>query len=310
MNHNLHKETNDFQQYLPAGIPSFRIGKFKENWNKATNGKGNLMLFAGDQKVEHMNADFLGEGIAPDDANPRHLFDIASQAQIGVFATQMGLISRYGRQYPKIPYLVKLNSKTNLVPFAQQDPLSKAWFDVEEVVSFAKVSKLNIVAVGYTLYLGSDFEAQMLQEAARIVHEAHVFGLLAVLWIYPKGKVIKDEHDVKMIAGAAGVGACLGADFVKIKVPYENGVFSPDLLKEVVNAAGNTGVLCEGGAKTNEQDFLTELFSQIHESGTRGSGTGRNIHQRALKEAIKMANAIFAVTVENKTVEEAMAFLN
>ena len=48
-----------------------------------------LCFFAGDQKVEHMNDDFYGDGIAPDDANPEHMFEIASRASIGVFATQL-----------------------------------------------------------------------------------------------------------------------------------------------------------------------------------------------------------------------------
>jgi fructose-bisphosphate aldolase/6-deoxy-5-ketofructose 1-phosphate synthase len=74
-----------------------------------TKGSGRLMLFAGDQKVEHLNNDFYGEGIHPDDADPEHLFRIAAEAKIGVFATQLGLIARYGMDYPHVPYLVKLN---------------------------------------------------------------------------------------------------------------------------------------------------------------------------------------------------------
>lgn len=45
------------------------------------------MLMAGEQKVEHLKEDFYGSGIALEDANPEHLFRIASQARIGVFAT-------------------------------------------------------------------------------------------------------------------------------------------------------------------------------------------------------------------------------
>jgi len=73
------------------------------------------MLFAGDQKVEHLNDDFYGEEVPEGDADPEHLFKIASQAKIGVFATQLGLIARYGMDYKNVPYLVKVNSKTNLV---------------------------------------------------------------------------------------------------------------------------------------------------------------------------------------------------
>lgn len=296
-------------KYLPADVPAKKEKEFLKNFKKATGGSGRLMLFAGDQKVEHLNNDFYGKGIPKEDNDPEHLFKIASKAKIGIFATQFGLISRYARDYKDIPYLVKLNSKTNLIPYSDKDPYSKQWLGVEEIVKFKKESKLKILGVGYTVYLGSEYEHEMLKEAANIVHKAHQNGLIAVLWIYPKGNYVKDEHDAHLIAGAAGVGACLGADFIKLKVPYEKGKFKPELLKEVTTAAGRSGVLCEGGNKINEKEFLEELYAQIHTGKSRGNGTGRNIHQRELKEAIKMANAIYAITVENKTVREALKIL-
>ena len=292
--------------YLPADVPFDKEEVFLKNFEKATGGSGRLMLFAGDQKVEHLNNDFYGEDIPPEDNDPEHLFKIASQAKIGVFATQFGLISRYGRRYNEIPYLVKLNAKTNLIPYSQKDPYSQQWLEVEDIVRFHKSSGLNIRGVGYTVYLGSEHEHAMLREAARIVHEAHLNGMIAVLWIYPKGNFVDDEHNGHLIAGAAGVGAALGADFAKLKVPYSNGDFDSEALKEVTTAAGRTGVLCEGGDKRDREAFLRELHTQIHEGGSRGNGTGRNIHQRSLKEGIAMANAIYVITANNASVEEAM----
>jgi len=295
---------------IPADVPKTKVSQYKKNLKEATNGTNHLMLFAGDQKVEHLNNDFYAKDIPLEDNSPEHMFKIASSAKVGVFATQFGLISRYGRDYKNIPYLVKLNSKTNLVPYDKQDPYSKAWLSVGEVVAFAKTSELDIKGVGYTLYLGGAHEHEMLTQAASIVHEAHKNGLLAVLWIYPKGKFVKDEHDGHLIAGAAGVGAALGADFVKLKVPFDKkGKFDVEALKEVTMAAGRSGVLCEGGAKVDEKAFLTELHEQIHKGGSRGNGTGRNIHQREFKEAVKMANAIYAITSENATVKEALKLL-
>lgn len=294
------------EQYVPADVPLEKEETFVKNFESVTGGSGRLMLFAGDQKVEHLNNDFYGRGIPPEDNDPEHLFKIASAAKIGVFATQFGLIARYARRYRDVPYLVKLNAKTNLIPYEAKDPYSQQWLEVEDVIQFQKASGLNIAGVGYTVYLGSEHEHAMLREAARIVHEAHRHGMLAVLWIYPKGRFVSDEHDAHLIAGAAGVGAALGADFVKVKVPYREGVFVPELLQEATQAAGTTGVLCEGGSKTDEEAFLRELHAQIHIGGSRGNGTGRNLHQRPLKEAIAMANAIYAVTVENASVEDAL----
>jgi len=295
---------------IPADVPKNKKSLYKKNLKSVTNGTNRLMLFAGDQKVEHLNNDFYGKDIPLEDNSPEHMFQIASKAKIGVFATQFGLISRYGREYKNIPYLLKLNSKTNLVPYEEQDPYSQAWLSVADVVNFAKTSGLDIKGVGYTLYLGGEHEHAMLAQAAHIVHEAHKNGLLVVLWIYPKGKFIKNEHDGHLIAGAAGVGVALGADFVKLKVPFDiRGNFDSEALQEVTMAAGRSGILCEGGAKVDEKAFLTELYTQIHVSGSRGNGTGRNIHQRPLKEAIKMANAIFAITSQNASVKEALKLL-
>ncbi len=297
------------QNPIPADVPKEKIKIFQSNFNRATGGSGRLMLFAGDQKVEHMNSDFAGKNIPADDAHPLHLFQIAAKAKVGVFAVQLGLIIRYGKQFPDLPYLVKLNSKTNLVSVEQNDPVGKAWYTVEQVVNFSKQSKINIIGVGYTVYLGSEHEAEMLTEAAQIVHQAHLNGMLTVLWIYPKGKAISNEHDADLIAGAAGVANCLGADFVKLKIPFVKEKYHPDLLKKIVVAAGNTGVLCEGGAKEYPGKFLNDLHHQIHVQKTRGNGTGRNIHQNKLSDAVKMANAIYAITVENKSVKEALKMI-
>ena len=296
-------------KFLPADVPAENEGIFLENFEKSTGGSGRLMLFAGDQKVEHLNNDFYGPDIPAEDNDPEHLFKIASRAKIGVLATQFGLISRYARDYRDVPYLVKLNSKTNLVPYDAKDPYSQQWLEIEDIVRFKRSSGLDIRGVGYTVYLGGEHEHSMLREAVRIVHEAHLHGMLAVLWMYPKGPFVKDEHDAHLIAGAAGVAACLGADFAKVKVPYDQGTFKPELLKEATQAAGRTGVLCEGGSKTGEETFLKELYEQIHIGGSRGNGTGRNIHQRPLEEAVKMADAIYAITCEDKSVEEAMKIL-
>jgi DhnA family fructose-bisphosphate aldolase class Ia len=265
------------------------------------------MLFAGDQKVEHMNNDFYGEGIAEDDAEPEHLFKIANQGSIGVFATQIGLISTYAYDYPDVAYLVKLNSKTNLVKTDQMDPFSNQWLSIDEVVEFKKNNpKIKLVAVGYTIYLGSEHEKDMLEQAAKIAYEAHKNGLVVVLWIYPRGKAVADEKDPHLIAGACGVGACIGADFVKVNWPNKGGTDIPEAFKEAVSAGGRTKVVCAGGSSTDVKKFLQRLHDQIYISGAWGNATGRNIHQKPLKEAVAMCNAISAITLHGKTVDEAM----
>ena len=286
-------------------VPAEMRQRFRKNYVKITKGSGRLMLYAGDQKVEHLNDDFFGPGIAPQDNDPEHLFMIASKARIGVYATQMGLIARYGSDYPEVPYLVKLNSKTNLVKTSEADPNSTQWLDVQQVDDFREESGLKILGVGYTVYLGSDHEAEILHQAAQLVYEAHRLGYVTVLWMYPRGRAVKDEKDPHLIAGAAGVAAALGSDFAKVNYPEKPGFESSQVFKEAVQAAGRTKVVCAGGASLDVKSFLQRLHDQIHISGASGNATGRNIHQKPLDEAVRFCNAIYAITVEDASVEAA-----
>ncbi len=290
---------------IPLDVPEESRSKYKENFLKISKGSGRLMLFAGDQKVEHLNDDFFGQGIDAQDNDPEHLFRIAAKANVGVFATQLGLIARYGMDYSNVPYLVKLNSKTNLVKTSQAEPVSPQWIDIAQVAKFEEQSGLSILGVGYTIYLGSEREVEMLTEAAQMVFQAHQTGLVTVIWIYPRGKAVKEEKDPHLIAGAAGLAAALGSDFVKVNYPQKAGQDSAQIFREAVQAAGRTKVVCAGGESTDAQVFLQRLHDQIHISGASGNATGRNIHQRPLAEAVRLCNAIYAITVENASVDEA-----
>ncbi len=294
---------------VPLDVPAGMRDVYLANYNLITQGSGRLMLFAGDQKMEHLNDDFYGEGIPADDGDPEHLFRIASQGKVGVFAAQLGLITRYAMDYPEIPYLVKMNSKTHLVGVSQKDPVSHQLWSVGQLVDICAENDIKIAGIGYTIYLGSENEAEMLTEAASLINDAHFHGLVTVLWIYPRGKAVKDEKDPHLIAGAAGVAACLGSDFVKVNAPKKDGKSGAELLQEAVQAAGRTKVVCAGGSSTSEEKFLSELYDQIHVGGASGNATGRNIHQKPLAEAVKFCNVIYAITVENKSVEEALEIL-
>jgi fructose-bisphosphate aldolase/6-deoxy-5-ketofructose 1-phosphate synthase len=286
---------------IPLTVPPEHKAKYYKNFKLATKKTGKLMLFAGDQKIEHLNDDFYGKNAHSDDASPEHLFKIAKKAKIGVFAAQLGLIANYGKDYKTIPYLIKLNSKTNLIDTIQKDPQSKALNSVKQVVELQKETRLKIVGVGYTIYLGSEYEAEMLAEAAQIVHNAHRQGLIAVLWMYPRGKAVNNEKDSHLIAGATGTASSLGADFVKVIYPAKA---DKRKVQEIIKAAGRTGVIFSGGSSVTPKIFLKKLSQQIN-YGARGSATGRNIHQQSLEKAVRMANAITAISINNKTAIEA-----
>ncbi len=299
---------------VPADVPASARDAYIENYLKATRGTGRLMLFACDQKIEHMNDDFYGEGIAAEDADPEHLFRIGSQGVVGVLAGQRGLIAQYAPDYPDINYLVKMNSKTHLVKSSakdpakhQDDPYSAQLYDLQTVLDL-RDNGVNVVGIGYTIYLGSEYESNMLQEAGQLIADSHSVGLLVVLWIYPRGRAVPDEKDPHLIAGAAGVAVCLGADFVKVNPPKATeDKSSAELLKEASLASGRTGLVCAGGSTVAADVFLRQLWEQIHVGGARGNATGRNIHQRPLDEAVRLTKAISAITLGDWSVEDALA---
>lgn len=290
----LHRLTRH-QVHIPADVPAQSHSTYLSNFYLATKHTGRLFLHACDQKLEHLNDDFVGPGVAPDDADPEHLFRIAHEGTIGAMAAHYGLIAKYGRDYPHVPYIVKLNGKTNL---RRGEPFSHQLWSVAQAVDLERFGHLSVVGVGYTIYPGSEFEAEMLYQAAQIVADAHRVGYLAVFWMYPRGKAVRDELDSHLVAGAAGVGCSLGADFVKVNYPRARGKQAPKAaFREAIRAAGRTGVICAGGRQQGARAFLKLVHEQL-EAGARGAATGRNLHQRPLAEAARLTDALAAMVYE------------
>lgn len=294
---------------VPLSVPKRQRSAYLQNFRLATKGSGRLLLFAGDQKVEHLNDDFYGTGIAVEDASPEHLFQIAAKVPGAVLATDIGLLAHYGSDYRQLPFILKINGKSSLAGKADE-LYSGAWLAPEEVIRFKEQSGLKIVGLGYTIYLGSNQEAQMLKEAAAMIQAAHQAGLLAIIWMYPRNSKIKNEDDFHLIAGGAGVAACLGADFVKVKYPYKtaNTEKKSEAFQEVIKAAGKTRVICVGGSKQPAEDLLKHLIRQI-KNGASGLAIGRNLHQRSLKEAAALGQALTAVLHDDASYQEALRIL-
>jgi class I fructose-bisphosphate aldolase len=295
---------------VPADVPAAFRDTYIDSYLAATRGTGRLMLFACDQKIEHLNDDFFGEGIDISDAEPEHMFHIGSQGVVGILAGQRGLIAQYAPDYPDINYLVKMNSKTHLVKTSQDDPYSPQLYDIQVVADLVD-NGVNVVGVGYTIYLGSEYESTMMSEAGQLIADAHALGLVVVLWIYPRGKAVANEKDAHLIAGAAGTACCLGSDFVKVNPPKgDDAQTSAEKLVECSKSSGRTGLVCAGGSTVDATTFLTQLWEQIHVGGAVGNATGRNLHQRSLDEAVRLTKAISAITLGDYDVDRALAVFN
>ncbi len=267
---------------IPATVPPHKRDEFHNNYATLTKDTSKLLLFVADQKMQSLNEEFFGPDLPAGISDPEHIFKIASQSNVGGLSVHLGLMSRYGQQYSNINFVPKLDGKTNLTP---TDPYSQQIWSVADAVDVARNGNMKLCGVGYTVYVGSEYEREMLTEAATTIKEAHAHGLVTILWMYPRGHKVKNPYDPNIIAGVAGLGATLGADFVKITEPDTG----PHDLIYAVQAAGNTKVLVAGGPARSPEQMIKRVEAQLS-YGTAGAVIGRNIFQHPLKEAITIAN--------------------
>lgn len=296
-----------FTPFMPAAVPTSLSGLYRQRYMRITRNTNRLFLFAADQKIEHLNDDFSGTGIHADALDPEHIFRIAQAGFVGALATQLGLICSYAPEYGDIPYIAKLNGKTNLDAQSNRDPESQFLWSVADVENLTESSEFDICGVGCTVYLGGTYESRMLSQAAQMVQQAHRFGLVTIVWVYPRAAHLTETNTPSLLAGAAGIGAALGADFVKIHAPETKNIAK---LETAATAAGRTGVICSGGKKVDTLKLLTTIHAQVQTGHMRGCAIGRNIFQHSLPEAIALTHAINALVYENKSVEEAASFLS
>lgn len=279
-----------YSYVVPADVPAKIAEQFRHNYDIITKGTGRLLLFTGDHKIEHLDADFANDSLPPEVHEVEHLFRIAAHGAIGAFAIHPGLISRYGAQYPDIPYIAKLNAKTNLIPPTEHDPYSAPLATLDDITQLQR-SGLSICGVGYTVYLGSIYEETMLEEAGKLIFEAHHRGLIVILWMYPRGHHVAEPHDAGMLSGAAGVGACLGADFVKLNTAHVAQQLAGTDVEHIVEAAGNSKVIFAGGPKISPQELFTHVTTYL-DHGAAGIAVGRNVYQNTLDDACDVTNKL------------------
>jgi fructose-bisphosphate aldolase, class I len=215
---------------------------------------GRAIFLAYDQGLEHGPVDFNDKNV-----DPEYIINIANKGKYTGLILQKGIAEKY-RNKIKVPLILKLNGKTSLL---KGDPISTKLATVEEAI------KLKASAVGYTIYMGSKHQPEMLEEFEQIQKKAHENKLPVILWAYYNKKL---KYDKKLMAYCARVGLEIGADIVKLR----NG--TPKNVKWAVEAAGKTKVVMAGGLKTSEKELLTQIEAAVN-AGAIGIAIGRNVWQ-------------------------------
>ncbi|MFH0749545.1 MAG: hypothetical protein V1917_01350 [Candidatus Gottesmanbacteria bacterium] len=222
-----------------------------------------VFLLAYDQGFEHGPTDFNEKNV-----DPQYILDIARSSGVysGIIFHEGIAQSYYDPKKDTTPLCIKLNGKTAF--HAGEEPYSPQLCSVKEAI------RLGAKAVGYTIYIGSEHEAAMMKEFSQVEDEAHEHGLVVVMWAYPRGKQVAGKETSRdVLAYAARLSLELGADFVKLS--YSGDIES---FKWVVQSAGKTGVLVQGGNKKTEEAFLGEI-RECMTTGVSGFAVGRNIWQ-------------------------------
>lgn len=251
---------------------------------------GKALFLAYDHGMEHGPVEFEEDHQFTDAIDPQFILNLAHKSSATAVILQKGTAEEYYARWGadernEVPLIVKLNGKTNI---AEVEPYSPLICSVEEAL------ELGASAVGYTVYVGSEHEAEMLEIFGAISEEAHSHGIPAIGWMYPRGKWVREKYGTdtnpEVVAYAARVGLEAGADIVKIKYTGDQESFA-----RAVQAAGRTKVVLSGGAKTEDPEEFIQTVKDVMAAGATGVAVGRNVWKSAdpLKTTEEIKKIVF-----------------
>ena len=245
------------------------------------------LVFAFDHWLEHGPVDFPVDRI-----DPRKILEEVVDAGVdAVMLTPGDARLFYDIWMGRTSLIVKITGKTNIRPHDQRLKQSIIG-SVEDAV------KLGADAVAATIYWGSQFEDEMLEQWTLIRETAELYGLPALQLAYPRGPAIKYRYALDIVLYGVRSAVMVGADL--IRTCYTGG---KDSFSKVVEAASDIPVMMSGGPhRDNPLEFLVDLEA-VREAGAAGAVVGRNIFQS--RNIGAMARACKAVIRGEMTPEEA-----
>jgi fructose-bisphosphate aldolase, class I len=281
-------------------------------------GTGYLSILPVDQGIEHS----AGASFAPNPLyfDPENIVKLAIEGGCNAVASTFGVLGSVARKYAhKIPFIVKINHNELLtVPNK---------FDQVLFGTVKEAHDMGAVAVGATIYFGSDESTRQITEIARAFARAHEFGMATILWCYIRNSKFKtpegDMHAAADLTGQANhLGVTIQADIIKQKLPERNGGYMA-VAKEIGQSYGKTsklvyeklttdnpidlvryqvancymgrcGLINSGGESKGASDLAEAVRTAV--INKRGGGTGlisgRKAFQRPMSEGIDLLNAI------------------
>jgi class I fructose-bisphosphate aldolase len=273
-----------------------------------------------DQGIEHSaGASFAPNPIYFDSEN---IVKLAVEAGCNAVASTYGVLGSVARKYAhKIPFIVKINhneflSYPNAYDQVMFGTIKDAW-------------NMGAVAVGATIYFGSEESRRQIVDVARAFEYAHELGMATILWCYTRNNGFKvdgvDYHASADLSSQANhLGVTIQADIIKQKLPTNNGgylatkhgkthdkVYSQlttdnpiDLCRyQVANCyMGRAGLINSGGESKGATDMAEAIETAIINKRAGGQGLilGRKAFQKDMKVGIELLNSVQDVYLDSK----------
>lgn len=304
-----------------AFADSDRSDAVKNNMKRLYNhgrlaGTGYVNILPIDQGIEH------GAGISfyknPSYFDPANIVKLAIEGGTNGVASTMGVLRMMSKQAETIPFIVKINHNELLTYPNKWDQIVYGSVD--------QAAGLGAVAIGATIYFGSEESNRQIVEVSELFEAAHQAGLFTILWCYPRNPGYKkDGTNYETAADITGqaihLGATLGADIVKQKLPesidgmrqvdfgkYDDGMYDTLLSDhpidqtryQVANAyMGRCGLINSGGA-SGDNDLQQAVMTAVINKRAGGIGliSGRKAFKKPLNEGVEILNAIQDVYLE------------
>ncbi len=272
---------------------------------------GYLSLLPVDQGVEHSG----GASFAPNPMyfDPENIVRLAIEGGCNGVASTLGVLGSVARKYAhKIPFIVKINHN-ELLTYPNE-------FDQTLFASVDQAFDMGAVAVGATVFYGSEQSRRQILEISEAFEHAHELGMATILWAYLRNPAFKtadkDYHVAADLTGQANhLAVTINADIVKQKMAENNGgypalkfgktsskVYSEltsehpiDLVRyQVANCyMGRVGMINSGGA-SGENDLQQAVRTAVINKRAGGMGliSGRKAFQKPMQEGVALLNAI------------------
>jgi len=277
---------------------------------------GYLSILPVDQGIEHS----AGASFAPNPIyfDPDQIVELAYEGGCNAVASTLGVLGMVARKWAhQIPFIVKLNHN-ELLTFPNK----------HDQILFGNAQQafdMGAVAIGATIYFGSEESSRQIQEISEVFAFAHELGLVTILWCYLRNAAFAtDKVDYHTSADLTGQGNHLGvtiqADIIKQKLPtvtngYEAvnktskgyGKYSPKMYSDLMsdhpidmvryqvvnNYMGRAGLINSGGA-SGQNDLAEAAWTAVVNKRAGGMGliSGRKAFQRPMAEGIKLLNTI------------------